>query len=239
MKPDLTVAHADPLHAQVYERIWNSLSAGELPAGDRLKDTEWAARLGVSRTPVREALRKLAHDGALDPQGPGGYRVHLFSPAEVDDLYRCRAALEALVAEEVAGRRDEALLAQLAANLKTAEAALARDDLEALQPVNGAFHDALIDATQNVHLRRLLEQTRRVVQMARRQVLARAVTEAAPRGDYRRSMEAVVADHRALYEALAAGDASRAGSFMRRHLLATAKDMMALLRAASASEDNG
>ncbi|MDB5413545.1 MAG: GntR family transcriptional regulator [Rubritepida sp.] len=229
MSAGIAIVHADPLHTQVYEHLWTALADGTLAAGDRLKDTVWAERLGVSRTPVREALRKLAHDGALDPQGPGGYRVHRFSMEEVGELYRCRAALEALVAEEAAMRGNLALVDALGASIRTAEAALAADDLEALQPANGAFHRLLTDSSRNKHLRHLLEQTRRVVQMARRQVLASASLAAAPRDEYRSSMEAVVADHRALHAAIAAGDGPRAATLMRSHLLATAQDMITLL----------
>lgn len=236
MSAETAIIHADPLHAQVYEKLWDALASGALAAGDRLKDTAWAERLGVSRTPVREALRKLAHDGALDPLGPGGYRVHRFSTEEVSELYRCRAALEVLVAEEAAMRGGPELAEELGANIAAAEAALAADDLEALQPVNGAFHRLLAGSSRNKHLRHLLEQTRRIVQMARRQVLASASLAPAPRDEYRRGMETVVADHRALHAAIAAGDAPRAATLMRSHLLATAQDMITLLGQSRATD---
>src|SRR5580698_6055162 len=104
-KPDISsslVGQAAPLHIQVYDHIWRALMAGELLAGTRLKDGIWAERLGVSRTPVREAFRKLMQDGAIDPLDSVGFRVHAFTPEEVTGLYACRAALEALIAEEAA-----------------------------------------------------------------------------------------------------------------------------------------
>src|ERR1700722_7323913 len=94
------VGHGDPLHLQVYDHIWTALMAGELPPGTRLKDGDWAQRLGVSRTPVREAFRKLVQDGALDPLESVGFSVHVFTAREVAGLYHCRGALERLVAEE-------------------------------------------------------------------------------------------------------------------------------------------
>ena len=98
-----------------------------------------------------------------------------------------------------------------------------------LQRLNGEFHLIMLDASRNRHLRRLLEQTGRSVRMARRQVLRHASTDAARREDYRRSLQPVIDDHRALYDAVAAGDAARAATLMHEHLLATARDMMALL----------
>jgi DNA-binding GntR family transcriptional regulator len=224
------IGQSSPLHAQVYEHLWGALIDGELAPGARLKDGDWATRLGVSRTPVREALRKLVQDGALDPQDSVGFRVHTFTSGEVLGLYRCRAALEALVAEEAAADRSPALLSGLTANIAAAQDALDAGDLDTLQRLNGEFHLILLDASRNRHLRRLLEQTGRSVRMARGQVLRRAAADAVLREDYRRSLQPVVDDHRALHAAVAAGDAARAASIMHNHLLETARDMTLLLR---------
>jgi DNA-binding GntR family transcriptional regulator len=223
------IGQSAPLHSQVYEHLWAALIDGELAPGTRLKDGAWATRLGVSRTPVREAFRKLVQDGALDPQDSVGFRVHAFSAGEVLGLYRCRAALEALVAEEAAADRSPALLSELAANIAAAQHALDAADLDALQRLNGEFHLVLLDASRNRHLRRLLEQTGRSVRMARGQVMRRAAADAALREDYRRSLQPVVDDHRTLHAAVAAGDAARAAALMHTHLMETARDMTLLL----------
>jgi DNA-binding GntR family transcriptional regulator len=232
--PDDAFGRAEPLHARTYDLLWQRLEDGGLPAGARLKDTDWAARLGVSRTPVREAFRKLAHDGALDPLGAGGHGVHRFAASEVAELYRCRAALEALAAEEAARRGGAALAATLLVNLSHAAEALGGGDLEALQGLNGAFHDAILEAAGSPHLRRLLEGTRRLVRMARRQLLVQALADQTPREAYRAGLARVLDDHAALQRAFADGDGARAGAVMRGHLLATARDMGVLLEAAGA-----
>jgi DNA-binding GntR family transcriptional regulator len=225
------IGHGDPLYVQVYDYFWAALIAGDLPAGTRLKDGDWATRLGISRTPVREALRKLVQEGAVDPLDSVGFRVHAFAPAEVIGLYRCRAALEALVAEEAASTPTPALLADLAANVAAAGQALADADFDVLQRLNGEFHLILLDASRNLHLRRLVEQTGRSVRMARRQVMHHATADATRREDYRRSLQPVLDHHRALHEAIAVGDAARAAAIMRDHLLETAHDMTAMLGA--------
>ena len=224
-----SVGQAAPLHIQVYDHIWRALMAGELPAGTRLKDGTWAERLGVSRTPVREAFRKLMQDGAIDPLDSVGFRVHAFTPEEITGLYACRAALEALVAEEAASHPGGELLSRLSANITAAETALGHGDIEALQSINGEFHAILLDVSQNRHLRRLVEQTERSVHMARQQVLQRAAGDAVRRDDYLRGLQAVLNHHRALIEAIAAGDTAKASATMRDHLLCTAQDMTLLL----------
>jgi DNA-binding GntR family transcriptional regulator len=225
------IGQGDPLYIQVYERIWAALTAGELPAGTRLKDGEWAARLGVSRTPVREAFRKLMQEGVIDPLDSVGFRVHAFTPDEVNGLYRCRAALEALVAEEAAKDHSPGLLSELAANLTATEHALDKGDIEGLQRLNSDFHTILLGANRNPHLRRLVEQTGRSVRMARRQVLRNANANATRREDYRRSLQPVLVDHRAIYAAVAAGNVILAALMMRDHLLDTVHDMAAMLDA--------
>jgi DNA-binding GntR family transcriptional regulator len=172
----------------------------------------------------------LVQDGALDPQDSVGFRVHAFTSGDVLGLYRCRAALEALVAEEAANDHSPGLLSELAANVAAAQHALDAADLDALQRLNGDFHLILLDASRNRHLRRLLELTGRSVRMARGQVLRRAAANTDLRENYRRSLQPVVDDHRVLYEAVAAGDAARAASAMHDHLLETARDMTLLLR---------
>jgi DNA-binding GntR family transcriptional regulator len=226
------LGHGAPLHLQVYDHIWSALMEGELPPGTRLKDSDWAQRLGVSRTPVREAFRKLVQEGALDPLEAVGFSVHVFTAAEVAGLYRCRASLERLVAEEVAGERSPLLPTEMAANIETAQSALDAGDLEALLRLNGDFHLILLDACRNRHLGRLMEQTNRAVRMARRQVLVQARRDAARTEDYRRSLQVVVDSHRAVQQAVAAGDVAGAGLAMQEHLLATAGDMKGLLDAA-------
>jgi GntR family transcriptional regulator of vanillate catabolism len=231
-KPDISspvVGQAAPLHIQVYDHIWRALMAGELPAGTRLKDGTWAERLGVSRTPVREAFRKLMQDGAIDPLDSVGFCVHAFTPEEVTGLYACRAALEALVAEEAAALRSSELLSQLITNTAAADTALSQGDIEALQRINGDFHTILLNVSRNRHLRRLVEQTERSVHMARQQVLQSAASDAVRRDDYLRGLQAVLNHHRALVEAIAAGDTAKASATMRDHLLCTAQDMTLLL----------
>jgi DNA-binding GntR family transcriptional regulator len=223
------VGQAAPLHVQVYDHIWQVLMTGELPAGARLKDGTWAERLGVSRTPVREAFRKLMQDGAIDPLDSVGFCVHSFTAEEVIGLYRCRAALEGLVAEEAAVRRDAELLSQLAVNIGAADAALQQSDVEALQRLNGEFHALLLKVCRNRHLSRLVEQTERSVRMARQQVMQRASSDTVRREDYLRSLRAVLDHHRVLAEAIAAGDVARAAATMREHLLGTARDMTSML----------
>src|SRR4029077_6682136 len=99
---DMGLPSRNHLFEQIHGILWEKIRSGEIESGQRLKDIEWARKLNVSRTPVREAMRKMQQEGVLIPLAQGGYEVRPTSRADLIELYRCRAALEALAAEEAA-----------------------------------------------------------------------------------------------------------------------------------------
>ena len=74
------------LFEQIHQVLWDKIRNGEIVPGQRLKDVEWAQRLGVSRTPVREAMRKMQQEGVLIPLSQGGYEVRGSSRRDLIDL---------------------------------------------------------------------------------------------------------------------------------------------------------
>ena len=95
--------------------IRQAILDGELPAGSRLKEDELAARLDVSRTPVREALRRLEAEGLVVHEAKRGAAVRAYSASELDDMYRLRAMLEGYAARRAAERMTPELAEQLRA----------------------------------------------------------------------------------------------------------------------------
>jgi DNA-binding GntR family transcriptional regulator len=85
-----------PLRDEVYQRILTQVQRGDLAAGSRVRDVALAAQLGVSRTPVREALLRLAGEGVLDTALGRGFRVRPLDPAELRDVGQILGALESL-----------------------------------------------------------------------------------------------------------------------------------------------
>ena len=79
---------------RAYESVQEGIAAGELPAGSWLREPVVAARLGISRTPVREALRMLAAEGAVELVHNRGARVVRWSAEDIDEVYRLRGLLE-------------------------------------------------------------------------------------------------------------------------------------------------
>jgi DNA-binding GntR family transcriptional regulator len=120
---------------------------GELPAGARLGEVELAERLGVSRTPIREALSRLAAEGLVLLVPNRGARVATWTVEELEGVFELRALLEpqlTALAVPQATARDVAELDALAAEMADIGGPGPRQDLDALVPLNRTFHDRLV-----------------------------------------------------------------------------------------------
>jgi len=188
-----------------YERLRAALARGELAPGARLFEPELAGLLGVSRTPVREALMRLAQEGLVELLPGRGARVRVLSPDEVAEVYEVRAALEAEAARLAALRASPAAKTALA----EAEAELHRippEDVAAQTAADARFHAALVAASGNRELERLFHQLDAKLALARRFS-----------SDENQSPK-TLAEHRAILEAILASDPDRAAAAARAHI---------------------
>jgi GntR family transcriptional regulator of vanillate catabolism len=140
---------------RVAQRIRELIVEGALPPGSRVAEATIAERLGVSRTPVRNALPALASEGLLEPAGKRGYAVRAFT---VEDSYRAteiRCLLEGYAARELAARDDRApIVAELREQLVVGDAIFAKghvaaDDEAAYASMNGRFHDLIVGGARD------------------------------------------------------------------------------------------
>ncbi|WP_457631411.1 GntR family transcriptional regulator [Oceanithermus sp.] len=136
-----------------YEQLKSLIVAGRLRPGERLSEPALAGALGVSRTPVREALVRLAQEGLVEMTPGKGARVRLLAPREVEEVYEVRALIEGEAARRAAERCDAAGLAALEAALDELEGAEPQD-YAAQIAADARFHSLLVAAAGN----RVLEQ---------------------------------------------------------------------------------
>jgi DNA-binding GntR family transcriptional regulator len=132
---------------RVAHLLRDAILRGETPPGARLAEAELAARLGVSRTPVREALPRLAAEGLVEIVPNRGARVTTWSAAELQGVFDVRAAVEprlTALAVPQASVGDLDALDDLAARMLDVGAPGPAQDLEALVPLNREFHDRLV-----------------------------------------------------------------------------------------------
>lgn len=219
------VERSGHLFDQVYDILWEKILAGDIAPRQRLRDAELAQQLNVSRTPAREAMRKLEHDGILLPLERGGYEVCDVRGGDLKGLYRCRAVLEALAAREATGRLTAAQAQLLAGLITRTEGLVAAEALAEALTCNTLFHRTIIAASANRHLMRLLGSLERVITFHRRALMAAAQGGAQTQGSYVAHIRQTQQDHRAILDAMMAGDAERAARRMEDHLFRTADDM--------------
>jgi DNA-binding GntR family transcriptional regulator len=155
------------LHERVYEAVLELISAGGLAPGEQLDEQSLSARLGVSRTPLRAAIARLAQEGLVVNLPYRGAFVRQFTVEEIDGLYEVRAVLEALAARKAAQRLPAEELETIGAILDECRAALEAGDAEAYGRADARFHRALAEASGNPTLVETLDGLRLRIQLFR------------------------------------------------------------------------
>src|SRR5512138_1286964 len=130
----------DQLPGSAYVFLREKILSGELPPHSWVKEQEIAAQLGVSRTPVREALARLELEGFVKSSPRRGAIVCQLELDEIDEIYEIRAALEHLVAKRACQRATVAEIDAMEQELSTAEGCVDRGDLDASRPHTAQFH---------------------------------------------------------------------------------------------------
>jgi DNA-binding GntR family transcriptional regulator len=219
MVPSLTpLARPAGLADQVYKTLRDYLGSHVIRPGQRLQEAALALKLGVSRTPVREALARLESEGLVAAEGRG-FTVPVLTEADVDEIYEVRGLLEpAALARVATSVADPAALARIAAALGDAEEAERRGDAEAFIDANARFHAAWHDLVANRRLLRALALYAGHVRYLR--VLT--LNDPAAR-------RAALSGMRNIVAALRKRDGERAARVMREHLRVAARFLRRVL----------
>lgn len=211
------------LAQETRERLRRAILSGELAEGTPLPEEATAARLGVSRVPVREALVELEREGLVSFEPSGRASVRRFEARDVEEILTLRASLQTLAAREAARKAVPADLARLQALLrKTAETV----DLTEFSALDTAFHDEIVLIARHERLARAWADLRAQMELwlarlhRRRETLKRDVREATFRS------------HREFVRVLARRDPVAAARWMERHCLSWIDEMPGLLEEA-------
>jgi DNA-binding GntR family transcriptional regulator len=137
------------LSKQVADELRRSILTRRRAPGERLVEDRLSAELGVSRVPIREALRVLANEGLVEVQPRRGASVATITPEVARDLVEVRATLEGLNARLAARHHEDDIVAQLKAVLEQGNAAARARNTDDLVRLNGEFHDKLAEAGRN------------------------------------------------------------------------------------------
>lgn len=149
-----------PLHDRVIVELRQAILSGQLKPGERLIEDRIADELGVSRNPVREAIRALASEGLVEVTARRGAAVATMSENEARETIEVRALLEGQNARLAARRRDKQIVKRIDAVLSKGTAAVAAKRFDQLFDLNQQFHSELAAAGQNTVLGDLLQKLR-------------------------------------------------------------------------------
>jgi DNA-binding GntR family transcriptional regulator len=210
------------LHQTIQESVADyiraRIMAREYRPGERLVQDELAEQLGVSRTPIREALQKLASEGYVVLSPHRGASVADFSLEELEEIYSVRIGLESYAAYLAAQRITEEELGELEAHLRKMDRVNERGDVKQLIRLNRGFHVAIYAAARQPRLYDLIINYLDLAERYRR--IFHSLTNRA---------EHTVDEHQELFDALRCHDAELATRLTREHLEQTASALVAAL----------
>lgn len=206
--------------SDAYTRLKDEILSNRMPPGFQAPEPEIALRLGMSRTPVREALIRLQAEGLVDLIPRRGARVLPIEAQDMQEIYEIFTALEPDAAAAIArSHPTPAQLAPLVQATQDMEQALQEQDLDAWAQADDRFHRSLHQLHGNQRLSDILET---LYDQAHR---ARIVTLRLRDLPHRSTQE-----HRAILDALQQGDPERAHSVFRQHRDRAAQELLAILR---------
>ena len=193
------------LRDQVYDRLRAAILSGEMAPGAPVIEADVATALGASRTPVREALRRLETEGMLEPRGGRGTVVRELARDEVDCIFEIREALETLAARRASRHmeaRDYSEIARLVGRMRKHV-----DDPAEMERLDTAFHDYILSHADGQRLKRMLGDLRSDILPWRFIALA---TPERRRG--------TIEEHEAMLEAMKSRDEAAIVSATSRHI---------------------
>ncbi|MEM7505921.1 MAG: GntR family transcriptional regulator [Pseudomonadota bacterium] len=202
-----TLDDTPPQGSAAYRQLLAQIKMGDLAPGDRLREEDLAVRLGVSRTPIREAIRQLEADGLVVHAPRQGAVIRSLDYTEAMELYEMRAVLEGMAARLAARAASEIELEELTS---VNEALAAAGPGSMATHLNRVFHATLLDAAKNRFLHRSVSTLRKAMM-----ILGPSMLMDRARAD------AAVAEHRQVLAALRTRDGAGAEAAMRAHIEAS------------------
>ena len=203
------------LGQHVFENLKNAIVKGDMPPGGRLIESRLAETLGISRTPVREAIHKLEREGYLKKLSRGGFSVLGLSREDVDETFGIRSVLESYAARLATEKHRTNDLKPLEKKIKLYQKHLDSNDLDALPKINTEFHDLLYALSRSPKLIHMINNLRDQIYRFRQLILKNEKLA-------KMSNE----DHKDMLERIRQRDADGVERLVREHLARGRKAVM-------------
>ncbi len=209
-----------PLREVVCESLREAIRKGILRPGERLMELQLAEELGVSRTPVREAIRKLEQEGYVVMMPRRGTYVASMSIRDINEIFEIRTALESLSNGLAAKRIMDEELEQLQRQLVKIKGYIDANDMDRIVETDIQFHDLLYQASRNTRLVGIISNLRE--QLTRFRTLSMS---------YPGRLEATLEEHRNIVESIAQGDVKAARKAAECHMEHSEQTLMKAMEA--------
>ena len=196
-----------PLRDVVFKTLRRGILTGELKPGERLMEIHLANRLGVSRTPIREAIRKLELEGLVTMVPRRGAEVANITEKNLKDVLEVRQALESLAIELACDRITGEEKDGLKANLDQVESAVRTGDTGAIASADVAFHDAIVEASGNARLVQLVSNLGEQMYRYRFEYI-KDITKHSQ----------IMSEHRIMYESIMEKNQEKAAQIVKIHI---------------------
>jgi DNA-binding GntR family transcriptional regulator len=213
------------LNEQVFQTIKEMIINGKLKPGEKLKEVNLAKSLSASRTPVRDALRRLEKESLVNFYPSQGAEVTKLSRETITNLYECRAVLEGLAVRQAVNNVSKESLDLIEDSIYLAKRYYLKGEMDKTVEKNTLFHDKILESSMNIPLIQMMENIR--TQILRYRILTSSV-------GFRPTF---IEEHLEIYEAIVDKRMDQAESLMKKHILADLKTVLQGLENVSYLDD--
>jgi len=203
----MIVKKSNPLYEQIYDNIKESIIKGEFESGERIVDGWIAEKLGVSRSPVREAIRKLEQDGLIVNQD-GTTIVYKPNVDDVIELFQARAGLEGMAVFLATKSMTDEQIDELSESIVQVEKAIKEKNITEVVKLNTFFHECIVKGSGNKRLLEMMSKINNLILLYRNNFFAKFY-----------GTEVFVNEHYQVVEAMKTRNAELASEKMRTHIL--------------------
>ncbi len=196
-----------PLRDIVFQKLREAIVTGQMQPGERLMEIKLSNMMGVSRTPVREAIRKLQAEGLVIMNARRGAIVAPINKKDLKEILEIRKALERLTCQLVSAKADEEAVAELKEINQVMEEAVEADDIQKMTEQDVAFHEKITELADNAHLTNMLDQIKAHLYRYRLEFIKEL-----------RDRSVLTIEHNRIIEAIEAGNARAAAREIEKHI---------------------
>lgn len=203
----IEIDSSQTLQNQVYGYLHGKIMNGELAPGERIVEQRISQETGISRSPIREAIRRLGSEGLVAVSPRGGVRVYRATSSDYKHLYECRLSLEPTAAHLAALRINNTQQVQLADLIEAMNLAAEKREIEQLKRLSSSFHRMILDLSGNPYLAKMMHQLNSLITLYRNAVL-----------NIPNRLEDGAREHNSIGLAICNKEAERAEELMREHI---------------------